>query len=166
MKHIFYALTAAIFLTACIKPEKVIILQSPDSRGVEKDAPIILNGKEIGKVKEVTIGDQYLVFMKLHITDDVDLPDDSRISIRSGGLFGNKQEIHVEPGSSSTFLAKGDTVKTYTGIKDILPFSDDIIDRAGEFIESMTGEGSMDSIIREVEKVFEDLEDSGFMDEE
>ena len=75
--------------------------------GVQKGTPVMISGVQIGSVKKISLNNNFpKVFMSLK--KDLDIPDDSSISIQTDGLFGNKF-LMIEIGGSENLLLTGNS---------------------------------------------------------
>ncbi|MBP7496710.1 MAG: MCE family protein [Bacteroidales bacterium] len=83
--------------------------------GLVIDNPVLVRGIKVGKVKETGLcpKDRSKVYVKILLTEQLDIPQNSILEIVSADLLGSKAiEIHL---GNSTMLAKsGDTLSTKT----------------------------------------------------
>lgn len=79
--------------------------------GLMKGDVIQINGFPIGRVKDIGIADVHSgkIFVILNITEPIQVPADSKATIRSADLLGEKY-ISLIMGNSATYLAEGDTI--------------------------------------------------------
>lgn len=77
--------------------------------GLMKGDPIQVNGFPVGRVKEIGLSKESVgrIYVIINITEDIDIPDDSRAVIRSADLLGEKY-IHLQLGQSKTYHKAGD----------------------------------------------------------
>lgn len=64
-------------------------------------------GVDIGRVVDARLDQNFNAILKLEISDNLKIPDDSSASIVSSGLMGNKY-IEIEPGGSEDYLHPND----------------------------------------------------------
>jgi phospholipid/cholesterol/gamma-HCH transport system substrate-binding protein len=74
-----------------------------DTKGLQRQTPVRMNGVTVGEVADVRLDDRLLPEVTLAISDKYRIPDNSRIYITSGLLISNPQ-IEIKPGDSSRFL--------------------------------------------------------------
>tara|TARA_B100000886_G_scaffold334011_2_gene288911 strand:+ start:1471 stop:1911 length:441 start_codon:yes stop_codon:yes gene_type:complete len=75
--------------------------------GVQKGTPVMISGVQIGSVRKISLNNNFpKVYMSLK--KDLDIPDDSSISIQTDGLFGNKF-LMIEIGGSENLLLTGNS---------------------------------------------------------
>ncbi len=86
--------------------------------GLSVQAPIRIGGVKIGEVDRITLNpDNYLAEVSLIIFNkEIEIPDDSSISILTEGLLGNKYAA-ITPGFSDIALQNNEFIKkTYPAI--------------------------------------------------
>ena len=74
--------------------------------GVSPGDKIMVSGISVGYVKEVYLNKNY-PSLRMKIKKDLDISDDSSVSIQTDGLFGSKF-LMIEMGGTSKFLKNGD----------------------------------------------------------
>ena len=82
------------------------------ANGIEKNAPVMLAGVEVGKVEGISIqyGDETKVALELWVDSGAKLREDSEVYISTLGLMGEKY-IEITPGSrGAAFLEAGNTI--------------------------------------------------------
>lgn len=89
----------------------VVVLR--DAEGLERGDRVQLAGVEVGSVRTVRLITAEQVAVTLFIQRDVRLPRDTRALLQSVGVFGD-QVIQLQPGTSATLAANGDTLATGT----------------------------------------------------
>ena len=81
--------------------------------GIIEGSDVMIAGIKIGQVHELALDPKtYQAVITLKINSSVEIPSDSRASITSAGIVGNKF-IAIDPGSEETNLKNGDSL-TYT----------------------------------------------------
>lgn len=85
------------------------VVQYPVINGLKVGNPIIINGYNIGRVREIDLRDDGKLNVTYGITADIAIPKDSRITIKSLDLLGAKgSELYL--GKSTSFAEEGDTL--------------------------------------------------------
>ena len=103
--------------------------------GVKVGSNVMLAGIKVGTVMEQTLdAEEYLAVLKISMSMDVKLPDDSAIKIVSDGLLGGKY-LSIDPGGSEDYLEAGDEIRFTQGAIDLT-------DLIGKAIYSTGGGGS------------------------
>lgn len=80
--------------------------------GLEKNAPVMLAGVEVGEVKDIALeyGDETKIILTLQVDSKAKIRTDSTASINTLGLMGEKY-VEVSRGSAGTaFLKPGSTI--------------------------------------------------------
>ncbi len=85
--------------------------------GLKEGAVVELAGVKVGKVSSISLdSSEYEAVVKLNISDQVKLQDDSIASIRTSGIIGDRY-IKLTPGGSEEFLTPGgEIVETESSI--------------------------------------------------
>ncbi len=81
--------------------------------GLDKKAPVMLNGLEVGKVSDIDVsyeGERTLIKLCLKIDKDVKIRQGSRVFIKTLGLMGEKY-IQIASSENPEFLLPGDTIE-------------------------------------------------------
>jgi phospholipid/cholesterol/gamma-HCH transport system substrate-binding protein len=79
--------------------------------GLKEGALIELAGVKIGKVTNIELdADEYEAVVRMNISKDVRLQDDSIASIRTAGIIGDRY-IKLTPGGSEDYLSPGDEIE-------------------------------------------------------
>ena len=82
-----------------------------DIQGLSNSNPVVINGKQVGTVAKTDGGtDMRNIIVHLHMTEDVNIPDDATAVI-SKSLLGNVQ-VEIKLGQSKTYLQNKDTLKS------------------------------------------------------
>lgn len=71
--------------------------------------PVRLNGVEVGKVSDVSVGDNAIAHVSFSVKDSVRVPSDSKVAVRYRDLTGDRY-LAVVPGSRKSQLARGSTI--------------------------------------------------------
>ncbi len=103
--------------------------------GLTVGSDVRINGIKVGTVIAQSLDNaDYNAEIKMSLTSDIKLPDDSEVAIVSDGLMGDKF-IKITPGHSQTFLQDGDVIKNAKDFKTLE-------DMVGEIIFMVTDNGS------------------------
>jgi len=78
--------------------------------GLQESDPIKVNDLLVGRVKELTLLPDYRILARITITEDFEIPADSRVMISSSDLLGAKQ-IDLIIGNSRTLARSDDTLR-------------------------------------------------------
>jgi phospholipid/cholesterol/gamma-HCH transport system substrate-binding protein len=84
--------------------------------GLDTKSPVEIAGVEVGRVSKITL-DGSVAKTALLIKNDVKIPVDSKISIKSFGILGDKY-IEVQPGQSTLMAANGEELKNVVSYAD------------------------------------------------
>jgi phospholipid/cholesterol/gamma-HCH transport system substrate-binding protein len=85
-----------------------LVVQLADAGGLQRGDRIRLAGVQVGTVRHVGFGNGG-VLAEITVDRDLSLPRDSRVLLQASGAFGGRY-LALEPGKSSTTLARGDTL--------------------------------------------------------
>lgn len=81
------------------------------SDGLSEGAQVDVNGVKVGTVRRIKLNPKnYLAEVTFEVSKNIALPSDSRASILSSGLLGNKF-LAIIPGSSETFLKPNEYIE-------------------------------------------------------
>lgn len=87
--------------------------------GVKVGSDVMLAGIKVGTVTEQTLDAQeYMAVLRISLSSDVKLPDDSAIKIASDGLLGGKY-LSIDPGGSEDYLEAGGEIRFTQGAVDL-----------------------------------------------
>ncbi|MBI4720495.1 MAG: MCE family protein, partial [Chitinivibrionia bacterium] len=92
----------------------------PDVGGLTKDDPIMINGVEKGRVTEVYL-EKHGVVVEMGVREKVVFPKDSRVSLRSIGIMGERY-VAIQSGVSVDVVEPGDTLAGYleSGMSEVM----------------------------------------------
>jgi phospholipid/cholesterol/gamma-HCH transport system substrate-binding protein len=90
----------------------------PNAGGLQDGAVVELAGVEIGRVVMVTLTDTYQARITLHLLPTISLQEDSRATIKSKGLIGERY-VEISPGKGTTPLPSGGTIRETVAPVDI-----------------------------------------------
>lgn len=77
--------------------------------GLDPRTPVQIAGVEVGKVDSIKL-EGYKALISLHIRKGVPVPADSKVSIKTQGVLGDKY-IEIIPGKAARYLAAGDRIQ-------------------------------------------------------
>ncbi len=86
--------------------------------GLKTGAVVEIAGVEVGRVREITLTEDNMARVRMHIYEGVRIPDDTIASIKTKGLIGDKF-IELSPGGSDTYLADGGEIMDTQSAGDI-----------------------------------------------
>ena len=79
--------------------------------GISKGADVKMAGIKIGVVEDIALEEEsYYAILKLKISNDIAIPNDSNAIISTSGLIGNKF-IKINPGSSDDNFKNGGKIR-------------------------------------------------------
>ncbi len=78
--------------------------------GLRKGAPVEIAGVEVGKVKDITLNQDYQAVVKMLIKPGIKIQDDAIAAIKTKGLIGEKF-VEITPGASDIILKSGDRLR-------------------------------------------------------
>ena len=91
--------------------------------GLESGADVRINGIKVGTVLDQTIDkDTFDAIVRMSVSPDIHLPDDTVATIDSSGLLGDKY-LKLIPGTSKTAIAPGGKIaktKTYKSLEEMV----------------------------------------------
>ena len=97
-----------------------------------------VGGVPVGEVDSMTLGPNYRARVGFSVAEDVQIPEDTSVSIQTDGLFGRKFVV-LEPGGAESMLADGGVI-TFT--------QDSLI--VGELLELIIAEGRARRAVEEL----------------
>ncbi len=86
--------------------------------GLKPGAPVEIAGVQVGRVKRITLTEDYLARVEMIIDHKVKLQKDAIVSIKTKGLIGEKY-IEITPGGSEDLVAEGETLRETESAVDI-----------------------------------------------
>ena len=75
--------------------------------GIDKGTVVMISGVNIGYVKKISLENNFPKVL-MNLNKEIDIPDDSSISVQTDGLFG-KKFLMIEMGGSEGLLAENDS---------------------------------------------------------
>ena len=102
--------------------------------GVDAGSDVRMSGIKIGTVtSSVLDGKTYFAVVKMNISTEIKVPDDTSIAVSSDGLLGDKF-LALSPGGSDDMLPPGGEILTTQGSVDLMGL-------VGQMIFSQTSNG-------------------------
>ncbi len=92
--------------------------------GLKPGASVEIAGVQVGRVKNITLTEDYLARVEMVIDRSVKLQEDAIVSIKTKGLIGEKY-VEITPGGSEEIVAEGGKLSETESAIDI----EDIISR-------------------------------------
>jgi phospholipid/cholesterol/gamma-HCH transport system substrate-binding protein len=86
-----------------------VIVSFDNASGLDPKSPVQIAGVQVGKVRKIKL-DGYKAMATLVIKDNVNIPVDSKVAIKTQGVLGDKY-IEIIPGVEKKFLAQGERIK-------------------------------------------------------
>ena len=137
----------------------------PDVGGLTKDDPIMINGVERGRVVAVELAGTGVV-VEMGVREHVTFPRDSRISLRSIGIMGERF-VAIRSGNSLAAVQPGDTLagQLDAGMSEVMGEAGKILKEAvetsshlKEILEVVLNEGRLKQTMDNFHEVSEGLE--------
>jgi len=125
-----------------------VIVFFDNASGLDPKSPVQIAGVQVGKVRKIKL-DGYKAMATLVIKDNVNIPVDSKIAIKTQGVLGDKY-IEIIPGVEKKFLAQGERIKDVVTSPDFDEIFTQINVVAKNFGDTM---GEFKGIIGDKEKV-------------
>ncbi|HOV91184.1 MAG TPA: MlaD family protein [Syntrophorhabdaceae bacterium] len=76
--------------------------------GLDAKSPVLIAGVEIGRIRSVKL-EGYKALIRFSVRDDVKIPADSVIAVRTQGVLGDKY-LEILPGKDKKMLSRGEQV--------------------------------------------------------
>lgn len=92
--------------------------------GLASGDRVRISGVEVGSVRDLDLAPDGRVFVRLHLTHAVRLPRDSRATLQSAGVFGDRF-IELRLGSAESAVEPGDTLTAGTA-STIMEMADEL----------------------------------------
>jgi phospholipid/cholesterol/gamma-HCH transport system substrate-binding protein len=93
-----------------------VVAHLNDSSGLDIKSPVELAGVEVGIVRKLSL-DGYRAKANLLIKENVQIPVDSKLEVKSFGILGDKY-VAILPGQATTFLKPGDEIQKVVAAAD------------------------------------------------
>jgi phospholipid/cholesterol/gamma-HCH transport system substrate-binding protein len=141
-----------------------IYVSFPEVGGLTEDDPIDVNGVERGRVETVHLNRQNVV-VGMGVSDGVAIPVDSRVSLRSVGIMGERF-ITIKTGASATNVQPGDTLSGEfdAGMSEVLGYAGNVLGELNQatqelrsILESVKGDDKLKTSMDNLQEVSSDL---------
>jgi len=114
IKKFFYGIIAFIILLNLVLTEKNVAGGNVNNYfatfnkidGVSVGTDVLISGIKVGEVKEIFIKDNYPQ-ISINVNKNIEISDDSSVSIQTDGLFG-KKFLLIEIGGNDVYLKNGE----------------------------------------------------------
>ena len=111
--------------------------------GIGMKAPVMLNGREVGKVSDITIsyqGDKTSIILKLWLSAEARVREGATVAIKTLGLMGEKF-IQISSSEGATFIQPGATLagKPYMDLDVLMDEAQGLSQDIGALIENVNG---------------------------
>ena len=114
IKKFFYGVIAFIILLNLVLTEKNRVGKDVNNYfatfnkidGVSVGTDVVISGIKVGEVKETFIEDNYPQ-ISISVNKNIEISDDSSVSIQTDGLFG-KKFLLIEIGGNNVYLKNGE----------------------------------------------------------
>ncbi len=119
--------------------------------GLVKEDPIQVNGVELGRVQDVTLRRNDVV-VEMAVKEGLEIPADSRISLKSIGIMGERF-VAIVLGDSASAISPGDTVNGgyLMGLSEVMGTAGDVLEEIKitsqhirKMAESLSGGGQLE----------------------
>ena len=119
--------------------------------GLVKEDPIQVNGVELGRVQEVMLRRNDVV-VEMAVKEGLEIPADSRISLKSIGIMGERF-VAIVLGDSASAISPGDTVNGgyLMGLSEVMGTAGDVLEEIKitsqhirKMAESLSGGGQLE----------------------
>jgi phospholipid/cholesterol/gamma-HCH transport system substrate-binding protein len=136
----------------------------PEVGGLTEDDPIDINGVERGRVETVTLNRQSVI-VEMGISEGVAVPVDSRVSLRSIGIMGERY-ITIKTGASNANAQPGDTLigEFDAGMSEVLGYAGNVLSELNQatqelrsILESVKGDDKLRTSMDNLQEVSSDL---------
>ncbi len=138
------------------------------SAGLDPESVVLMAGIRVGRIESIRLHDgKALILMR--IKDDIQVPDDSYISIQSKGFLGARF-LEIYPGESSSVFTDGQRFENLKGSGDLNAVTGDIQDIAKDIKEitanlreifgTPDGEAGMVEIFENLQRISTSLGDA------
>ena len=114
IKKFFYGIVAFVILLNLVFNEKnrggrnvnTYFATFNKIDGVSVGTDVVISGIKVGEVKEIFIKDNYPQ-ISINVNKNIEISDDSSVSIQTDGLFG-KKFLLIEIGGNNVYLKNGE----------------------------------------------------------
>jgi len=154
-KRLIKYLIIACLFSSCTDSEKTIFLKADNVNGLVHKNAVTLNGIKVGSVQDVSLNSKGRPIVELSLVDTLQIPNDSKFIIDCD-LLGDRS-VTIELGIENKIIALGDTL--IANLRESSIDSETVKEGIGELLESFTGAKRKDSILNELRRLNENLEE-------
>ncbi len=97
-------------LEPLFKKGHVVYAEFDKIGGLKPGAVVEIAGVEVGKVKSVSLSDDYRAVVEIYIFKDIALQEDAIVSVKTKGIIGEKY-LAITPGGSEKNIPDGGRIK-------------------------------------------------------
>ena len=116
IKKFFYGVAVFIILLNLVFTKRNIVGKDVNNYlatfnkidGVSVGTDVVISGIKVGEVKEIFIKENYPQ-ISINVSKNIEISDDSSVSIQTDGLFGKKY-LSIEPGGMDEYLRNDDNL--------------------------------------------------------
>ena len=114
IKKFFYGVAVFIILLNLVSTKRNIVGKDVNNYlatfnkidGVSVGTDVVISGIKVGEVKEIFIKENYPQ-ISINVSKNIEISDDSSVSIQTDGLFG-KKFLLIEIGGNNVYLKNGE----------------------------------------------------------
>ncbi len=88
------------------------------SGGIKAGSVVEIAGVQVGKVKSVTLNQDYQARVEMMLNNDVKIQEDAIVSVKTKGLIGEKY-ILITPGGSEKVIVNGERLRETESAVDL-----------------------------------------------
>lgn len=144
-----------MLIIACSDNKKTIFIKAETINGLKEKTAVSLNGFEVGSVRKISLTPEGKIMIKVRLKGDLVLPRDSKFKLENLAFFG-RSGLKIEIGKEKQWLQQGDTVMLAPEAYKIA--QDSLSVRIKSYIENLSGAKKRDSILIELRRLNENLE--------
>jgi phospholipid/cholesterol/gamma-HCH transport system substrate-binding protein len=128
-----------------------------NTAGLDNKSPVQVAGVEIGRVNKITL-DKNMAKAAMTIKEDVKIPVDSKIAIKSFGILGDKY-LEIIVGNATTYLKDGDELSDVVSYADYDEIFQNVSIAARNFgqtmddIKEVLGEGGKEDLRKSLSNI-------------
>jgi ABC-type transporter Mla subunit MlaD len=143
-----------VLTLSCSDSNTTIFLKVDNADGLKENALVNLNGLKVGRIKNISLDNDYKVIAEIVLEKGVTIPKDSEFKIFSEDIIGTKA-VNLTPGKMTEKLKNNDTVY---GITEPEYSIDSLTYGITNLIENIIGTERSDSLTTEIKRLNNNLE--------
>lgn len=135
----------------------IITAHFKNTAGLDNKSPVQVAGVDVGRVNKITL-DKNMAKTAMTIKEDVKIPVDSRIAIKSFGILGDKY-LEIMLGNATTYLKDGDELSNVVSYADYDEIFQNVSVAARNFgqtmddIKQVLGEGGKEDLRKSLSNI-------------